>query len=162
MSDNPYAPPRADLGMEAPGLGVAGRGDFEIGQCISDAWAHTWSDFGLWLGVGVVWTLAAVVSAMTGIGLLLAVPVLFWGIVYFFLRMHDGTAAFGDAFAEFSRYGRALGTMLALFLLLFLISLVGQSVQITGDVTGTTWLTLVGALVNLAFAFRVTARLNFS
>ena len=72
MSSNPYAPPTANL--ETAGLtpATAGRGDFDLGQCISEAWANTWSNFGTWLGTFFVWGLAVLVAALTGIGLVAA------------------------------------------------------------------------------------------
>ncbi|HSJ99115.1 MAG TPA: hypothetical protein VLC53_18710 [Myxococcota bacterium] len=162
MSPNPYAPPAADLGLETLASASAGRGDFDIGQCISEAWANTWSNVGLWLGTGIVWTLAFVLTALTGIGLVLATPVLAWGITYFSLRLHDGGAEFRDAFAGFSRYGKALGTMLAIFVVLFLINLAGQSIEIAGNAVGNSTLARIGTVVSLGFAFLVVPRLNFS
>lgn len=162
MSHNPYAPPVADLGLESPAFASYGSGDFDIGRCISEAWGRTWSEFGLWLGTLVVWGVATLLAALTGIGLVLAVPVLFWGFTCFTLRLYDGGAAFGDAFAGFSRYGKALGTMLAIFVTLMLVSLLGQSVEIAGRLAGSEWLARVGTAVNLAFAFVVGPRLNFS
>lgn len=162
MSDNPYAPPVADLGLEAPTLATPGRGDFDIRQCLSEAWANTWSNVGLWLGTWLVWFLAFVLTGLTGIGLVLAAPVLAWGSIYFCLRVHDGGAEFRDAFAGFSRYGKALGSMLALFVVLFLIGLLGQSVEIVGTLLDIVWLERIGSVLYVGLALLVFSRLNFA
>ena len=161
MSENLYAPPRADLG---PGAGEAaiGTGDFEIARCVSEAWAATRSNFPLWLVVGVIWTLAVLASAATVIGIFLALPVLMWGMYVFFLRMHDGGAAFGDAFGGFSRYGEALGGMLGFLLVSILIAAIGQVPSQIGAATHTTSLIAVGFLVNLGVTFFVATRINFA
>jgi hypothetical protein len=162
MSDNPYAPPSADLGREPGGDLVGGRGDFDIGRCLSDAWANTWANFPLWLGVGLVGALAMILAVVTGIGILLLVPVIAWGATYFGLRMHDGRAEFGDLFAGFSRYGTALVGMLGCIVLVTLIGIVGQSVQLAGQFTGDDTLMAVGVVINLAFSILVTPRLTFA
>lgn len=161
MSDNPYAPPSADLGFEGF-ESVGGRGDFDIATCLSDAWANTWANFPLWLLVGLVGVAAALLSVLTAIGIVLALPVLAWGATYFALRMHDGRAEFGDLFAGFSRYGEALVGMLVLFVLLFLVGMVGNSVQIVGVIADSQGLQELGELVGTVFALLVTSRLSFA
>jgi hypothetical protein len=126
MSDDLYAPPRADLGAHGPPL--LGTGDFDIARCFSEAWANTWENFPLWLGAGIVFVLASVGSVITILGILLALPVLAWGSFRFFLRMHDGGARVGDLFAGFSRYGSTLGPMLGFYLLTMLIGLPANAV----------------------------------
>lgn len=159
MSDNPYAPPGARL--ERP-FDTQGSGSFEIGRCLSEAWSATWANFPLWLGAMIVSGLAAMLATITVIGFFLVLPVLVWGAVYFGLRMYDGRAEFRDVFAGFSRYGTALLTTLALMVLLFLVGLVGQSVQLVGQFTESEAVYGVGVLVNLAFALFVTSRLNLA
>jgi hypothetical protein len=161
LSHNPYAPPRADLGSE-PAATVGGRGDFSIGQCLSEGWTNTWANFPLWLGALLVWTLSSMLAAATILGLFLVVPVLMWGLTLFALRMHDGGASFGDLFAGFSRYGRALGSMIACFTGLLLVGLAGQSIQIAGTVAGSDALTAAGMLVNVLVAILITPRLNLA
>jgi hypothetical protein len=162
MSNNPYAPPTANL--ETAGLtpALAGRGDFDLGQCFSEAWANTWANFGTWLGTYLVWGIATLAAALTGIGLIFLVPVLFWGVTVFTLRLHDGGAELRDAFSGFSRYGQALATMLAMFVILMLVSLLGQSVDMIGSALDDPYVRIVGVIVNLAFGLFVTPRLNFS
>jgi hypothetical protein len=161
MSDNPYAPPSADLGWERA-ENVGGRGDFEIRTCLNDAWANTWANFPLWLLVGLVGLAASLLAVLSVIGVLLVLPVLAWGATYFALRMHDRRAEFGDLFAGFSRYGEALVGMVVLFVLLFLVSLIGNSVQILGAVSGSSGLENAGVLVSWVFALFVTSRLTFA
>ena len=154
MSDNLYAPPQADLGME--GSGELGSGDFEIGRCLSEAWERTWDNFPLWLGAGTVFLLATVGSMITIIGIVLALPVLLWGTFRFFLRMYDGGATIGDLFAGFSRYGTALAGSLAFWLLSTAANAVGQipyfiataAESVPGMIVGYAFLLLVSFLVN--------------
>ena len=112
MSENPYAPPGSDLGGASPRGFLPGRGDFDIGQCLSEGWAKTWSNFPLWLVFGLAFVVLFAVAAMTVVGIFLVVPVLTWGGTLFVLHMYDGGAEFGDLFAGFSRYGTALVGML--------------------------------------------------
>jgi len=161
MSDNPYAPPSADLGAERVDY-VGGRGDFDIGRALNEAWANTWANFPLWLLVGLVALAAALLATITVIGIVLVLPVLTWGATYFALRMHDGRAEFADLFAGFSRYGDALVGMLVLFVLMFLIGLLGSSLQVLGAGIGSKGLENFGTLVSWAFALFVTSRLGFS
>ena len=161
MSENPYAPPSAELGALAGGRALEGRGDFDIGQCLSEAWTNTWANFPLWLGAGVVWLLATLLAMVSVIGWLL-LPALAWGGAWFALRMHDGEAEFGDVFAGFSRFGATFLPMLGLFLIFLGLGLVSQSVQIAGELTGNETLVNIGTLIVLAFTLLVTPRLMFS
>jgi hypothetical protein len=162
MSDNLYAPPQADLGG-GPELAI-GTGDFELGRCLSEAWARTWSNFPLWLGAGIVGLLASAASAVTIIGIPFLLPVIYWGGFVFFLRMHDGRASVGDLFAGFSQYGRALVGMLGFFLLNIAASIPGTLVSQIGTSStppDMTWVAL-GNLIALLVAFFVTSRLTFA
>ena len=161
MSDNPYASPSADLGAERTEQ-VGGRGDFEIGQCLSDAWANTWANFPLWLGVGLVLTVAVMLGVLSVVGIVLVLPVLGWGATHFGLRMHDGRAGFGDLFAGFSQYGSALTGMLGCVVLIIGVGLIGQSLQIVAQLSENTALLGVGMFVNLVFAVFITPRLTFA
>jgi hypothetical protein len=162
MSENPYAPPGADLGGEPRGDTARGRGDFELGETLSDAWANTWANFPLWLWVGIVGTLAAVLASVTVIGIFLLVPVLGWGAILFVLRMHDGGAQLADLFAGFSLYGTALAGILVVGLAFVLLGAAGQSVQFAADLTGETWLHAIGIPLSLAVAFLVGPRLGLA
>lgn len=161
MSDNPYTPPGADLGSEGSPT-RSGRGDFEIGQCLSDAWTFTWANFPLWLVALVVGLLVSALAAVTVVGIFLALPVITWGSVYLGLRMHDGGAELGDLFKGFSNYGPALTGMLGCIAVLLLVGLAGQSLQLAGDLTDNNTLRLVGLPVNLAVSFLVSPRLTFA
>jgi uncharacterized membrane protein len=162
MSDNLYAPPQADLGAHAPPL--LGTGDFDIARCFSEAWANTWENFPLWLGVGIVLSLASFASILTIIGILLLLPILAWGGFRFFLRMHDGGAEFGDAFAGFSRCRDVLGPMLGFWLITTLIGLPANALlQIGARSSPPNLLLMVGGyLAVLAIALFVTSRLTFA
>ncbi len=162
MSDNLYAPPQADLGASAPP--ALGSGDFDLGRCFSDAWAHTWANFPLWLGVGFVAILAMTASVVTIVGILLALPVLYWGGFLFTLRMHDGGASMGNVFAGFSRYGQVLGPTLGLFLVNLVIGLPANVIVQMGTAQQPPDLTLVGAgyLLSIGLALFVTSRLTFA
>lgn len=162
MSDNLYAPPQADLGAGAPA--TLGSGDFDIGRCFSEAWARTWANFPLWLGVGIVGMLAMLASAVTVVGILLAIPVLYWGSFLFTLRMHDGGAAMGNVFAGFSRYGRVLGPTLGLFLLNVVIGLPANVIVQMGTAQQPPEFTLIGVgyLLSIGVALFVTSRLTFA
>ena len=160
MSDNLYAPPQADLGTGAPP--AIGSGSFDIGRCLSEAWAATWANFPLWLGFGIVWVVVALLATITLIGIIAAVPVLVWGGYVFTLRMHDGGASLGDMFAGFSRYGEALGGMLGFFLVTFLIRLPGNAAVWIGSASSEYGMIAIGYIAVLGLMFFVTARLNFA
>jgi hypothetical protein len=162
VSDNPYAPPGADLGGEPRGDTTRGRGDFDLGETLSDAWAHTWGNFPLWLWVGIVGALAAIFSIVTMIGIVLLLPVLGWGAILFLLRMHDGGAELGDLFAGFSCYGTALAGILVVGLAFTLLSGSVQVIQIAAERTGEPWLYFLWVLVYLGVFFLVVPRLAFA
>src|SRR5688500_9952519 len=114
MSENPYAPPQAALAT--PQMLAQGSGAIDLGRCMQEAWHDTWANFPLWLWVGIVWLLATIAGVASIIGILLVVPVLYWGGYAFFLKMHDGGARMGDLFSGFSRYGQALIGMAGYFI----------------------------------------------
>lgn len=161
MSDNPYAPPSAELGGRAGSLIATGRGDFEIGRALSEAWASCWANFPLWLGVGIVWLVAATLATVTIVGILL-LPVLSWGYTRFFLRMHDREAEFGDAFSGFSRFGQVFGPMLVLMILFVVLSFAAQSLQYVGVALDSDPLMVLGYLVGLAFQILAAPRITFA
>ena len=159
MSDNPYSPPAADLERAPAAGGIAGTGDVDIGRCLSDAWAATWENFPLWLGVGIVGSLAMVLATVSVLGIPLLLPHLVWGSYNFVLRMHDGEAEFGDLFEGFSRYAAVLGSVLGAGLAFVALNVVFQSIQIFGAATDSTMLILLGYVVVLAFGIFVSPRL---
>jgi len=160
MSENPYAPPSADV--EAPTGGtLAGTGDFQIGQCVSEAWSTTWASFPTWLWVGIVATLMLLGSVVTVIGFFLVGPVLAYGVGVFLLGVHDGRAEFSDLWAGFRNYGSTLGSGLFFFFLMALLTYVGQIPVFLGMLTESTGMAVAGQLVNLVWAF-VLVRFYFA
>jgi uncharacterized membrane protein len=137
-------------------------GKFRVGGCVSEAFEATKSNFGLLLGVGILSMACFVVAGITIIGYFIFVPVIAWGCIKFLLNVIDGEAKFSDMFSGFSHFGTVLGRMLWLGIILVLISLVGASVQIIGDVAEFPELWLAGAVINLIFSIFVTVRLNFA
>ncbi len=161
MSENPYAPPGADLGRE-PADTAQGRGDFSLGETLSDAWANTWANFPLWLWTGIVGVLAAALATATVVGFFLLLPVLGWGAIRFALRMHDGGAELRDLFAGFSLFGTALVGILVVGVAFVLLGALGQSIQWTADLTGESWLYVIGVPVSLAASLLIGPRLGFA
>jgi len=160
MRDNPYSPPSAQLGGRAVVAAQAGTGNFDVGRCLSEAWANTWENFPLWLGAGLVLGVASVASILTVIGLVL-LPALTWGGTQFMLRMHDGGAEFGDIFSGFSRFGEAFRSMVVLGLAVFALSILAYAVQFAGTASESTLLTGLGYVVSFAFNLLVIPRLTF-
>ena len=160
MSDNPYEPPSSPIADERA-LALEGTGRFDLGQCLADAWDDTWKNFPLWLGVSVVGLAVSVLSILTVIGVFV-LPVLTWGLGYFYLNMTDQRASFGDLFAGFSTYGTVLVNMLVLIVCYYGLSLIGQSVQLVGQWIGLFELTLIGLVVNIVWALAVMVRFYFA
>jgi len=161
MPDDPYAPePPLAGGPAAP----SAAGGILVGECFRIAWDRTWKSFPTWLGVGIVYTVLALLSYATCIGIFLVVPVLVWGGVLYVLHVHDdeGRDEFGDLFAGFSRYGSVIGPMIVVFLLGFLVGIPGQIVQFVGAAADSEALVFIGLLVNLAWVFLVTIRFSFA
>jgi hypothetical protein len=160
MSENPYAPPQAELGGGAET--ALGTGDFDFGRCFSEAWARTWANFPLWLGVGVVLLLASAAVSITIVGIFLALPVLMWGGVAFFLKMHDGGAELRDIFSGFSRYGQALAGFLGWWLLSFVVGLISQLPLFAAQLQGSA-VAIIGAYaIYIGVTFLVTPRLTMA
>jgi len=66
-----------------------------------EAWHDTWANFPLWLVAGLVWLLATILGLVSILGIILVVPVLYWGGYVFVLKMRDGGARIGDLFSGF-------------------------------------------------------------
>jgi len=160
MSDDRYAPPQANL-TDASAT-AAGTGSFDLGLAFNEAWAATWANFGLLLGVGLVGGLLVLASTVTVVGVFLLVPVFAWGGIRFMLNIIDGQAEFADLFCGFQDYGRSLLAMLLLFVLSSLISALGQALNLIGTAANLPVLEAIGTIVNLAWTFLVMARLNFA
>lgn len=160
MSDERYAPPSANLG--SPSADVLGSGRFDLGVSFSEAWAATWANFWLLLGANIVFGLLLITSAVTIVGIFLLIPVFSYGYVRFMLNVIDGKGRFSDLFSGFQDYGRALLSMLILFVLTTLISGLGQAINLIGSSAGLPVLEAVGGLFSLAWTFFVMARLSFA
>jgi hypothetical protein len=161
MSENPYAPPRAVLAT--PQVLADGTGTIDLGRCAQEAWHDTWANFPLWLGAGIVWLLATVAGVATLLGVVLLVPVIYWGGYAFFLKMHDGGARIGDVFSGFSRYAQALLGMLGYFIVSVLIGAPAQiAVQYGSRSPEHLWIVGIGYLLVLGVTLFITPRLNFA
>jgi hypothetical protein len=161
LSQSPYAPPRANLEPEVEGH-RAGTGTFEIGVCTSEAFAAMRDNFPLWFGVGIVWLLATVASAITIVGIFLLVPVIGWGATAFGLRMYDRTARFGDLWSGFSRYGHALGAMLVYLGASMLAGIPSQILGVLAAASENTLLQVAAMLVHWVVLLWVSARMAFA
>jgi uncharacterized membrane protein len=155
-----YEPPRAPLRDERAEL--AGQGSIDVMQCVSQAWEDTWRNFPVWLGVWLVGGLLMLLSALTIVGAVLVWPALFFGGVLYYLNMTDGRARFSDLFAGFHGYATILVSGLILAVLLWLISMVGNSVQMVAGVTGSGWLAGVGYAFSFAWTLLVMIRFYFA
>lgn len=162
LSDNPYAPPAADLGREPGADLLQGRGEFDVRRALSDAWNNTWANFPLWLWVGIVGLLATLLSMVTVVGIVLLLPVLGWGGVLFLLRMHDGGAELNDLFAGFSRYGTALVGILVVGVAVTLLGVPVQLVQLAAEQTGAAWLYAAWVVVYLVVFLLLFPRFIFA
>lgn len=158
MSDDRYAPPTAALGDPTRERGT---GRIDLGEAFREAWAALWSNFGLMLGVSLVFLVVSVLSGLTIVGLFLVVPVLGWGGVRFALNVLEDKGELADVFSGFSDYARVLGTMLVLIILMMLLYFAGQALSILGQMAGSGFLSAVGAVVNLAWNLAVMPRLTF-
>jgi uncharacterized membrane protein len=161
MSENPYAPPQAVL--SGPQSFAEGTGTIDLGRCMREAWHDTWANFPLWLGAGLVWLLAAILGVVSILGVILVVPVLYWGGYVFALKMRDGGARIGDLFSGFSCYGQALAGMFGYWIVSLLIGIPAQIPIQIGSRPPQSWgLIGVGYLVLLAIMLFVQPRLHFA
>jgi hypothetical protein len=158
MSDDRYAPPTAALGDPARERGT---GRIELGEAFREAWTATWANFPLLLGAWFLFTILALLSTVTVVGIFLVLPVLVWGGTRFSLNVIDGNAEIADLFSGFSDYGRALGAMLVLGFVILLLYFAGQALSILGQMSGSGLLMFVGTIVNLAWGLGVMPRLAF-
>lgn len=160
MSHDPYSPPESELTTDGAGSAyVGGTGLFDIERALSEGWGATWANFPLWLGVGIVAFVLSLLSVITIIGAIFALPVLLYGWIFFSLNMSRGTAQFSDLFAGFSRYGRALIQMLGFSLLMGLVGAGINSITYLGQIMGNTTIEALGWLVYLVLYLTVFPRL---
>lgn len=163
MSENPFATPHAQIPRSPHGFdGVEARDQFDLGRAVSEGFSSCIQNVGLVIAVSLVGGLLVVISAITVVGVPLLVPVFGFGYIRFLLNMHDGQAEFGDLFAGFQEYGRALGGFLLLSLIMILMSVPGQVIQTAGALAEEPLLSLVGMVVGFAVFFLVTVRLYFA
>jgi uncharacterized membrane protein len=127
MPEGVYRPPESVLTAEPDQRGLSEPGEFSVRLALSDGWNAMLSSFPLWLGALIVAALLVVGSIFTVIGIFLLVPVIVWGSFVLGLKMFDGGGQLSDLFSGFEIYIRAVGYMLAFFLLSLLISLPGQA-----------------------------------
>jgi hypothetical protein len=161
MNSNPYEAPQAQtLETQAP---MNGSGRFSIRTSLSEAWEAATSNALLLIGSMIVFILLSFLSAITIIGYFLILPVLSWGAIRLGFEVYDGRGDFNTLFSGFKEYGKALGRMLLLGILLFLISLPGSIVSIYADIQGgdNVNLILIGMAISLAYSV-VMVRLYFA
>jgi len=158
MSDERYAPPTAPLGDSTRQRGT---GRIDLGEAFREAWAATWANFPLLLGVSLMFLVVTVLSVLTVVGAFLVFPVLVWGAFRFALGVLEGSAEAGDLFSGFSDYGRVLAAMLMLMVAMLLLSLVGQVLSVLGQTSGSGLLLFVGVIANLGWSLGVMPRLAF-
>ena len=139
-----------------------GGGSFEIKRCVSEGWSHCWAGFPLWFGALLLYFVAVLLSAVSIVGIVFALPVLGWGATRFGLRLHDGDARMGDLWSGFGCYWQALGQMLGLALLIGLIGLLARIPQMLGEWFEISLLAGLGMIVSLAVSLWVTPRLNLA
>ena len=156
MPNDVYRPPSSTLTQEAAPR-TATPGHLDAQRALAEGWRDMRENFPLWLGVGIVFQLTVLGSALTLIGLFVLVPVLAWGAVHALLRMHDGGGRFADLFSGFECYGSALVASVAWYLCNLVISLVGNLPQLVGDIAGIPWLSAGGAIFYLAWTALVMA-----
>ncbi len=161
MVEGVYSPPRAALTAPVqarldPGAGL------DVHLALADGWNGMLRCFPGWLGIGLVFHVVFLAAALTGIGLLLLVPVLAWGGARALLEMHDGGGRLSDLFAGFTDYGSVLVASVAWYLCNLGLSLIGQTPQLVGDLAGIAWLSFAGALFSLLWSALVMLRLSFA
>lgn len=166
MDTNPYdAPSTEDLASDAQGTQYEhGTGDFDIEVCLKEAWAAIKRNFIEILGVAIVTLLITFVSALTIIGYFLVLPPLMWGLAKYGFEMIDSKekASFNTIWSGFSCYGKALGRILLVGILLYLISLPGSIISIIANVNESTSLAFVGIFVSLLWTIGVMVRFYFA
>ncbi len=160
MSQNPYEPPKARL-ADDPARRTEGTGEFDIGECLADAWTLTWASFPTWLFVGIVSSILIFLSMILFLPIFLVVPVLVWGATLFYLNVIDDRERFGDLFAGFSTYASALLAMGGWYLGTVLIGSIGQGLQMLLSIAGSEALSGLGVIANMVWTVAIGSRLYF-
>lgn len=153
---NPYQAPGFEPREEvAPG-------DFSISQSISEAFDRTKRYFGQAVGSVLLGGLLMLLAAITIIGYFLAVPVLAWGMVKFYLDLQDEKPDLHALFAGFSQYAKVLGRTLLLIVVWVVLTLVSESLVFVGQAMESTPVILIGYVIYLVFFALVLSRLYFA
>lgn len=155
MSQNPYAPPSAPGSFEPPSAQAQnhGRGRFDLGDALSEAWTATWSDFGTLLAGALLFVVLTGVLNATIIGGLVVGPVLLWGGIRFMLNYFDGRGRIEDLFSGFRSFGAALGSMLLLGLAMSLFFVPFVALMGAAEALGSWVLNLASLVAFLAATF---------
>ena len=126
-------------------------GRIDVSRAISEGWSDMLEGFPLWLGIGALALVTAIVSVVTVIGAFLILPVLGWGAMAALIAIHDRRGELGLLFSGFRDYGRALGTMWGLAGLGIAIALPGRAASLAGEYSGDPRLAALGGLLDLAW-----------
>lgn len=164
MSENPFATPQAPIPPSRyDEQAVEAVEHFDLGRAISEGYSNCTQNIGLVLSIAIMGALCLVLSAITVLGVPLLIPVFGYGFIRFLLNMHDGQAEFGDLFAGFQDYGRALGGFLTYGLILVVLSIPGQVLEVVGQATEWPYFgLLLGWFAGLLIFMLVTVRLYFA
>lgn len=141
---------------------ISGTGDFEIGLALREGFDCMKRSVGVWLVGGLLYSLAAVLSAITIVGYFVIVPVLFWGMLKLLFNVYDGGGEPKDVFSGFQRFGQALAGMLIIFLVNLAISIPGSILQVIGAQVESAALSIAGGLVAVVLACVVAIRWYFA
>ena len=157
---SPFNPYQAPVVEPAPPVSA---GDFDLGRTVQDGFERTKLYLGPALAVLLLGGLLMALATVTVIGYFLAVPVLGWGMVKFFLNMQDQRQpSLNDLFAGFSNYGAVLGRMLLVTLIYVGLVLLSESLVFVGQFMKSTPLIVVGYVIYLTFFALVLSRLYFA
>jgi hypothetical protein len=157
---SPFNPYQAPVVEPAPPVG---EGDFDLGRTVQDGFDRTKSYLGPAIAVLLLGGLLMVLSALTVVGYFLAVPVLGWGMIKFFLNMQDQRQpSLNDLFAGFSNYWPVLGRMLLATLIYVGLTLLSESLVFVGQFMKSTPLIIIGYVIYFAFFALVLSRLYFT
>lgn len=162
MDSSPYEAPRSDdLIPEDQRRAGDGSGNFSIGQCLSDAWAALTRNIAVILGTMLVTLLLSVVSIFSILGIILVIPVLYWGLITIGIKAIDGHAEFDAYWSGFRQYGKSLGRMLLLYIATIIIGIPGNIASNLELFTDSTGAILIGLAFSLLWSIMML-RLNFA
>ena len=157
---SPFNPYQAPIVEPPPPVSA---GDFDLGRTVQDGFERTKLYLGPALAVLLLGGLLIALATVTVIGYFMAVPVLGWGMVKFFLNMQDQRQpSFNDLFAGFSNYWTVLGRMLLVTLIYVGLVLLSESLVFVGQFMKSTPLIAVGYLIYITFFALVLSRLYFA